>query len=140
MIRDVAHHAAPGLDDPPLGNAEEAHVEIVQIELFDSPATLRDRLVQVLLVSLHQIALFFRADAGKRVVGRIAQNHQNGLALLDFVGLVAFLLKFREWNRHLPASLRQWFPVGERVGQIDAHPFPILSQRYAELPQQQAQL
>ena len=76
----------------------------------------------------------------KALYGRIAENHQNGLALLDFVGLVAFLLEFRERNGHLLAGLRQRFPVGQGVGQIDAGPLPILPQRHAELPQQQAQL
>ncbi len=37
-------------------------------------------------------------------------------------------------------GLRQRFPVGQGVGEVDAGAFPILPQRHAQLPQQQAQL
>ena len=112
------------LDDAALGHAEKPDVQIVQ------PLALRFGSAFGGAVGVGQIALFGDADSGEAVVRRIAQHHQQRRALLDRLGLVAFLFHFREQQVLLRPLGR--LPIGQGVGQKDAGAFVLaLIERYA---------
>ena len=90
------------LDDPAFGDPQEADVEVVEIELPDAPIAL-----QPVLVGLDQPFLLGRAGAGEGVVGRVADDHEDGRVALDPLGGVALRLELGQQQ-----ALRR--PVGSR--------------------------
>ncbi len=123
-VGDVGDHPLATEHNPLLGDAKEAHVEVVEVELLDPPAPLGDGPVEAGLVWLHQRPLLLRADPGEGVVGRVAQDDQDALPLLDVLGRLALRLQFGEGQ---PGALgRRRLPAGQRVGQIDPGPLPFV--------------
>ena len=80
-------------------------------------------------VGVRQFSFLVHRHAGKTVVGRIAQDHENRLIPLDPLGAVALFLQFGKWQR----LGRLWLPAGERVGEEDAGALiPVVRQRRVE--------
>ena len=114
VVGDEADDAAPRLlGDAALGHAEEADVEVVEALALGPPHPFGRA------VGGRKPALLVHGHAREAVVGRVAENHQDGLLLLHLLGAVAFLLQLREGERLLHGRL----PAGEGVGEEDARAF-----------------
>ena len=114
VVGNEANHALSGLlGNPPFGHAEETHVEVVQPLALGTPHPARRA------VGSREFPFLVHRHPGKAVVGRIAQDHQDRLVLLNLVRSLALLLKLG--NRQL--LLRLGFPAGQRVGQEYPRPF-----------------
>ena len=93
VVGNEADHApARLLGNAPLGHAEEAHIEIVQ-PLALGPAHPLGRAVGV-----RQFPFLIHRHTGKTVVGRIAQDHEDGRFPLDPLGAVTFFLQLGKWQ------------------------------------------
>ena len=129
MVGDERHHAAAAvLGDALLGEAEEADVEVVEVELLDAP--LGD---EAFFVRFDKAVFFLGTDAGEGVVGRVAEDDEDGFFLLHLAGGVAFVIETGEGN--LFRLFLGRFPAGEGVGQIDPGAFgrvAAVAQRRAE--------
>ena len=93
MIGDHRHDAAPGLVNLPLGKAQELDVIILKPEFF-----LPERLAVHGVVTLRAVQVGFEQFLRPVVligrdarIGRVAQDDQNRLVLLDFGGVMALL-------------------------------------------------
>ena len=108
-VGDEADDALAGLlGDAPLGDAEEADVEVVELVLGDVPLV-----GQAVLVGLDEAAFLAAGDAGEAVVGRVAEHDEDGLAALDGLGGVALGLELGERQRR--CSSRSAQPVSAFV-------------------------
>src|ERR1035437_5814922 len=91
MVRDEADNASASLvGDLPLRNAEEADVEIVQVEFLDAPVC-----DQSFFVWLDQTLFLLRADTRVSVVRRVANDDENLRFLLHFAGACPLGFQFR---------------------------------------------
>ena len=131
IVGDEADDTLPCLRNAPFRHTEEAHVEIVQalpLRLAHPPRG---------AVGVGERPFFVHRQPGKAVVGRVAQDHQDGLLLLDPLGPVPLLLQFGEGQRFVDLG----FPAGEGVGEEHPRPFVAgLGQGRVQLLQGEAHL
>lgn len=100
--------------------------------LFDAP-----RFVQAGFVRCDQVGLFRFGDAGKAVIGRVADKHQNLLVPLDVVRRFPFLGELRPEGNGV--FLGVFFPAEEAVGQVYADALVVFQGR-ARVGEEQAEL
>ena len=86
-------------------------------------------------VSDRQFPLFVHRHPREAVVGRVAENHENGRFLFHPLRAVALFLQFWKGER----LVRFGLPAGERVGEKDARAL-VIGQRRAESVQGEADL
>ncbi len=98
--------------DAAFGNAEEADVEIVQ-----TLALWCGQSCDGCTVGGGKVAFFFDLrDTGVSVIGRVAEDDEDGAVLLDVIGSLALLLHFDKNG----LGMRGRDPAGEGVGEEDA--------------------
>ena len=81
------------LGDAFFGEAEEADVKVVEVELLDAPFG-----DEAFFVGFDQAVFLLGTDAGEGVVGRVAEDDEDGLFLLHLAGGVAFVVETGEGN------------------------------------------
>src|SRR5205085_812946 len=102
MVRDESEDALAGFLYAPLGPTDELHVIILQP--FWIP--LAERLPVALIVVAHEAADPFALVCAVAGIGRVAEDHEDGLMLFDFVGGVGLIRKHPQWAELLGGFLQ----------------------------------
>ena len=91
-----------------------------------------------LAVGVAQVTFLLHGQPGKAVVGWVAEDDEDSLLPLHLVGSIALSLEFmQEQLLRVPGGR----PAGQRIGEVDAGAFAVLSSRWrAQSLQEQAEL